>query len=1082
MFKKIRAYYFPEISSEEKRTIRKTLDLLLLICAVVALVHWVIAAFYNTTNQDNPVQHTYNLMILATAGFTKVLSHRWSLRGSSFVFLFLLWGFISLAIYSSHGLQSAGREGLLIVIVASALLLGIRYAFLYAFLSLITSAILLFLQVSGQFQVRPPYDPYYSWGTFVVFIILTWVLLGVTIRELRLALRSSAFQVQERRKAEDELLDQAQYLSALHETSLAIINRLELASLLESILNRGEIIARTQHGYIDLYIAEQQALVQLVGHGVFERYNGEINPPGRGLSYYIGQTHQSMVINDYNQWEHASPQYINQGFKAVAGIPLMAKDRFVGVMGVAKTEPGETFSPQEVLRLNQFGELASLALYNADLYESAQKELQTRIETEKALRQSETNLQMAVQAGNIATWAWTASNNQMSWSKDAHKIINVAPETLGSTFTAFAKKIHRVDQPKVVRKIQQIMQKKHGPMALKFRIIDRENKIHWVEVIGQLVLDDRQEVTNVIGTAKDITIQVVAEQKLKQANRNLKRYTEMLERRTNQFQLAADVARAASEYLDPDELSRRMVELVCQRFNLYYVGLFLIDESGEWAELTAATGEAGQQLIANQHRLDIFSNSSMVGWAIANRQPRIALDVGEEAVRFNNPVLPETRSELALPLITRGNVIGALSVQSSREADFSKEDIVAFQTMADQLANAILNARLYNRLQQELNERKSIEARIRQLNSELEERVRIRTADLQATEEKFRALAENNPLQITRYDRETRYVYVNRIGTGEGLVPEDVIGKTIREVVGDFPVVEYAEQCIRQVFETGRVLQTEYELGDYVAAWWLAPEFDTNGNVASVIATTLDITERKKMEQELRQRTQELQATNRELEAFSYSVSHDLRAPLRAIDGFSRILEEDFGAQLTGDARSFLERIRQSTRHMGNLIEDLLRLSRITRTELHITPIDLSELAWEITTKLVEENPEKVVKVVIEPDLQTVGDERLLRVALENLITNAWKFSAQNPAPAVHIGKVGEDRQATFFVKDNGVGFDMAYANKLFGAFQRLHSDEFPGSGIGLAIVQRIIHRHGGHIWADSQPNQGATFYFTLND
>lgn len=1079
MLKTIREFYFPPISDDERRTIRKMLDLLLVLAASVAGIHWLIVLLFSASYQQ---QQGINIAIIALSLSVRFLARRWSVRGSSLLFLLLLWSIISYALYLSNGMQSTGREGLLIVIVVAALLLGVRYAFLFSVLGVITFTTLLILGLRDQMPASIPNDPYYAWGTFIIFIVLTWVLLGITVREMRYAMRSSFFQVQERQKAENELRDQAQYLSALHETALAIINRLELEPLLESILNRGEIIAQTNHGYIDMYIPEKGELVQVIGHGVFEKYNGQVNPGGEGMSHYIRETRQPIVVNDYNRWEFASRHYANQGFHAVAGIPLLSKDRFVGVMGVAKTGPGESFNEQEFERLKQFGELASLALYNSELYQAAQDELKQRMLTEQALRESETNLQLAVQAGSTVTWAWHTASNKMSWSKDAHTILNIDAARLGESFTTFAEVIHPQDQPGVIRKIQRTLEKKKHDLSLKFRTRDRDNKNHWVEVSGQLLFDEQGNVTNVTGTAKDITAQVAAQNKIKQANKNLKRYTEMLERRTNQFQLAADVARAASEYLDPDALSSKMVDLVALRFNLYYVGLFMTDETGEWAELTAATGEEGRLLIANQHRLDVFGNSSMVGWAIANRQPRIALDIGEEAVRFNNPVLPETRSELALPLITRGNVIGALSIQSSREADFSKEDIVAFQTMADQLANAIMNARLYNRLQEELNERRMVEAQIRQLNLELEERVRMRTADLQATEEKFRALAENNPLQITRYGQDTRYVYVNRIGTGENIHPQEVIGKTIREVIGDLPVVDFAEECIRKVFETGEVLRTEYELGNYVAAWWLAPEFDTQGNVVSVIATTLDITERKKMEQELRQRTQELQATNRELEAFSYSVSHDLRAPLRAIDGFSRILEEDFTGQLSQDGLGFLQRIRQSTRHMSNLIEDLLRLSRITRAELRMTPLNLSELAAEVTGQLVSENEGRETKVVIDPDMEAVGDERLIRVALENLVNNALKFSAQNPKPAIHIGRVGENLQATFFVRDNGVGFDMTYANKLFGAFQRLHSDEFPGSGIGLAIVQRIIHRHGGHIWADSQPEQGATFYFTLNE
>jgi PAS domain S-box-containing protein len=352
---------------------------------------------------------------------------------------------------------------------------------------------------------------------------------------------------------------------------------------------------------------------------------------------------------------------------------------------------------------------------------------------------------------------------------------------------------------------------------------------------------------------------------------------------------------------------------------------------------------------------------------------------------------------------------------------------------------------------------------------------------LQASEEKFRALTENNPLQITRYDNEGRYLYINRADFGEYLKAEDLIGKTIRDVVDDETFVDFAEQSIRYVFETGQPLRTEYELGTEYAAWWLAPEYSQDGKVLSVVASTMNITERKRIEEELRQRSAELQATNKELEAFSYSISHDLRAPLRAIDGFTRIIAEDFRDSIPPEANPYFKHISDASAQMGQLIDDMLRLSRITRVELRPYMVDLSELAFAIIHDLQNREPERKIKITIQPHLTTTGDERLLKLALENLLNNAWKFTGKVKHPHIEVGQTTLKDETVFFIKDNGIGFDMAYVNKLFGAFQRLHSvDEFPGTGIGLAIVQRVINKHGGQIWVESAPNEGATFYFTL--
>jgi len=225
----------------------------------------------------------------------------------------------------------------------------------------------------------------------------------------------------------------------------------------------------------------------------------------------------------------------------------------------------------------------------------------------------------------------------------------------------------------------------------------------------------------------------------------------------------------------------------------------------------------------------------------------------------------------------------------------------------------------------------------------------------------------------------------------------------------------------------------------------------------------------------------QLQTANQELESFSYSVSHDLRAPLRAIDGFSRIVLEDNAGQLDAEARANLERVRAASQRMGQLIDDLLQLSRHTRSEMRRAPVDLSALARALADELQKTEPARRVEFVVEPDLVAEADAGLMQVVLENLLGNALKFTGKQAAAKIEFGRTTHEGVPAFFVRDNGVGFDMTYADKLFGAFQRLHSPaDFPGTGIGLATVQRIIHRHGGRVWAESEVGRGATFYFSL--
>ena len=330
-------------------------------------------------------------------------------------------------------------------------------------------------------------------------------------------------------------------------------------------------------------------------------------------------------------------------------------------------------------------------------------------------------------------------------------------------------------------------------------------------------------------------------------------------------------------------------------------------------------------------------------------------------------------------------------------------------------------------------------------------------------------------------------------------------GRTVEEIAGMPILSAYApedwEIVKKAIGEADRNGSVSYEAhmrrqdgSAYPVQMDVVSVRDENGKLLYRVATQQDITERKRAEEEIRalnaelenrvaERTAQLEAANRELEAFSYSVSHDLRAPLRGIDGWSLALFEDYHAQLDDKGRQYIERVRGETQRMGQLIDDLLRLSRLSRAEMQTRQIDLSAMANRIAARLMETQPERAVEWSIQPGLSAYGDAHLLEAALTNLLGNAFKFTGKRPNACIEFGQREMDGKGVYFIRDNGVGFNMAYAKNLFGAFQRMHKpSDFPGTGIGLATAQRIIHRHGGSIWVEAEKNVGATFYFTLEE
>jgi hypothetical protein len=358
---------------------------------------------------------------------------------------------------------------------------------------------------------------------------------------------------------------------------------------------------------------------------------------------------------------------------------------------------------------------------------------------------------------------------------------------------------------------------------------------------------------------------------------------------------------------------------------------------------------------------------------------------------------------------------------------------------------------------------------------------------------------EQSPASVVITDAAGGIQYVNP-------ACERVTGYSLAELMGGNPRIlksgqhepafyqaMWATLCAGRIW-TGVLLNRRKDGSTFTENATISPVRDQQGRTTHYLAIKEDISELKQaadqiqrlndeLEQRVQARTAQLEAANQELEAFSYSVSHDLRAPLRSIQGFSGILLETCQDRLDTTHLDYLRRVDLGARKMGCLIEDLLKLSQVSRGELDLTPLDLSAMARRILADLARADRGRIVVTRVDPGLQAIGDHRLMTLALDNLLRNAWKYTSKRGEARIEFGLDPADGEPIFQVRDNGAGFDMAHAGKLFGAFQRLHSSqEFEGTGIGLAIAQRVVHRHGGRIWACAEPDQGATFSFTLPD
>ncbi|MBN1273917.1 MAG: PAS domain S-box protein [Candidatus Aminicenantes bacterium] len=435
------------------------------------------------------------------------------------------------------------------------------------------------------------------------------------------------------------------------------------------------------------------------------------------------------------------------------------------------------------------------------------------------------------------------------------------------------------------------------------------------------------------------------------------------------------------------------------------------------------------------------------------------------------------------PIVHKGVSIGLIQV-ANKETDYNDDDIKMLQTIADAVA-PVLDARL---------KRDRAEKELRKHRDHLEELIEERTREITDAKAFTDNVLKNAPVGILVYQKDGQCVSANDLAPDLiGATREQVLGQNLRKIASwqESGMVARAERCL----ESGESQQMnvsvkttfgkDIDMDVHFARFRLHEE-------PHLLLIFSDITNLKRTEKNLKDKAAQLEAANRELEAFAYSVSHDLRAPLRGMDGFSKILLEDYGDKLNTRGKDFARRVRTASQKMSILIDDILKLSRVTQHKIKQETVDLSGLARQTAELFRKIAPQRQAEFVIEDGIVAGGDAHLLSLVLQNLLDNAWKFTQKKEKARIEFGTLSHvdceiknteipDNETVYFVRDNGAGFETTYADKLFQPFQRLHSEtEFEGTGIGLATVQNIIHRHGGKVWAKGKVGKGAVFYFTL--
>lgn len=1034
----LRRLFAPSIFEDEEKTrTAQTLNVFSWVTFVIVLLLTLLRILSGSWQSTS--SKIFLPIILVVLLLVQMMTRYGYVRGAARVAISMLWIALSMQAYFSDGLRDVTVLAFPILVLLSALLLGWQTGLVTGVASILVIWLFAVQENIGTrtYSIDPPIN--YAGDLSVVFII-TSLLTYLLIQSLNRSLSAAKLELRERLRAEEKLQTQANYLTALHETTFGLLNRLELKPLLESILLRTAHLLETPHVGIDLASLDGVVLRQEMGIGIYQTWNGTYTEKGQGVTGKVWESGTTIVVEDYELWEGKNTIALGLGLRSVVGAPLKSGDKILGALLVSSLDKPNYFTSDKVILLERLAALASLAIDNARLYESAQKEIRERKLVEDDLRSSEERFRKVFNNSSVAIAIVTLEEgifleaNQAFWDLAGRTPL----ESLGRSAVDLDLWSNPDERAKFV---QELLEKGSlENVEVEFTGKNGQRKL----ALGYYELIDIKGQRCILCMFYDVSVQRQAQHDLKESERRTRAIISSIPDMI--FEISRD-----GKFLD----FMASAELVPVMEPHEFIGKNIKD---------MFPPHIGKQTMFALERALLTGQVHAFEYG---------LPPGEEVQFFEARVAPVT-SESAIIMVR--------DISQRKWVETEREKLI--QELEDKNSESEALREGMTILVETLDESKAVSLILEQLEKVLP----FDSASVQLLKGNILEIVSTRHLEPKEMHVGTQYIVSEKEPSYpllHGKVPY-VLVKDVRAAFTDlFSVEPYSliRTWLAVPLRIKRQIIGIITLDGYQPNKFTQRHAELALTYANQVAVALDNARLfSELQNELSVRKNlidELEVKNAELERFTYTVSHDLKSPVITIRGFLGFLEQDALSGNVTRLRGDIQRIADATDKMQTLLNELLELSRIGRLVNPPKQVSFNEIVYEALDLVLGRIQKNQVQVQVQDNMDAVYVDRQRMVeAIQNLLDNSAKFVGENPK--IEVGQSGREGDLLlFFVRDNGIGIPLVHQERIFGLFNKLDATS-EGTGIGLALVKRIIEVHKGRIWVQSEPGQGATFFFTL--